>query len=384
MTTLVVCLDRTGDIGRKIDSEMPVAGWSRVESTITDIGLADPEDSTVNTLLEGLRVTRSLRDNGQAATIAVVSGVSESVVSADRAVARQLDALVSRYNPDQAIVVIDSPEDEQLLPLVESRIAVDSVDRVVVRQARDLESTYYLIKQFLADEELRQTTLVPLGTALVVFPGLAYMASIGVALAVIIAVIGLFLLFKGVGMDAYIERLVYQAREALYSGQVSVVTYVVAGGLALIGAFFGALGVSELGNTEGQVVLAMQFIYDAIPWLAGAALTASAGRLLDELLETEAGIGQPYLNLPFFVVAVGLIVRGFSAYFLEQAGAIGPTTIPALSVGPVSISAITLQPGQHLAGAVIGGLLVSLVGVRIATYIGESDLTTPDTELESP
>ena len=69
MTTLVVCLDRTGDIGRKTDIDMPVAGWSRVRSLVTDIGLSDPEDSNVNAILEGLRITRSIREEGNAATV---------------------------------------------------------------------------------------------------------------------------------------------------------------------------------------------------------------------------------------------------------------------------------------------------------------------------
>ncbi len=382
MTTLVVCLDRTGDIGRKTDIDMPVAGWSRVRSLVTDIGLSDPEDSNVNAILEGLRITRSIREEGNAATVAVVSGGADSAVSADRAVARQLDTLTDRYDPASAVVVLDSAEDEQSVPLVESRLPVDSVDRVVVRQARDLESTYYLLKQFLADEELRQTTLVPLGTALVVFPILSSVVSLGTALAVIIAVIGVFLLFKGLGIDTYLERLSYQTREALYSGQVSVVTYVVAAGLALLGAFFGALAASELPLGDGVLLPTMTFVYESVPWIVGAGLTAAGGRLLDEALGADTTVQVSSINLPFFILAVGLVIRGFAAYFLEQAGSLDAARLPGIAVGPLSVDTITLQPGEHLAMAVLAGILLSLIGVRLAGYIDRTRVATPETDAD--
>jgi len=77
-----------------------------------------------------------------------------------------------------------------VLPIVESRIPVDSVDRVVVRQARDIESTYYLLKQFLADEQLRSTILVPFGVALLLVPALFYWFSAGEAIAGVAGLLG--------------------------------------------------------------------------------------------------------------------------------------------------------------------------------------------------
>ncbi|GAB3685804.1 DUF373 family protein [Salinarchaeum chitinilyticum] len=372
MTTLVVCLDRVDDVGATTGIETPVAGWEAVQALVTDVGLADPEDASVNSILEALRITRDLRDDGEDAVVAVVSGTPESMVTADRTVARQLDELVGEYDPDSAIVVTDSAEDERLVPLVESRVPVDSVDRVVVRQARDLESTYYLMKQFLADEELRQTTLVPLGTALLVFPVLALFAGPAVAAATIATVIGLFLLYKGLGIDALLGRATRQAQDALYSGQVSVVTYVVAGGLTLVGVFAGALGISGQTEAEGFLVPTMEFCFAAVPWITMAALTASTGRLLDEVLRDD-GIRTSYVNLPFVAVAVGLVVRGFSSYFLEEAGALSSMEIPRLELGVVTVEPFALGSGQRLAAFVVAGVLVSLVGVWVATYVGGSD-----------
>ncbi|SFS68396.1 DUF373 family protein [Halostagnicola kamekurae] len=379
MTTLVICLDRTDDVGRRTGLQSPIVGWEAVRALVTDVGLADPEDSGVNCLLESLRVAQDLRDADEETVVAVVSGERESMVSADRAVARQLDDLIADHDPDSAVVVIDSAEDERLVPIVESRVQVDSVDRVVVRQARDIESTYYLLKQFLADEELRQTVLVPIGLTLLVFPMLATAFGPAEGAAAITTVIGLFLLYKGFNIDDLVTGFAHQVKESLYTGQVSVVTYVVAAGLTFVGVFVGALGVSGLEETQsGEVLIpAAVFAFEGVPWLATAALTASAGRLLDEII-SDRPVRASYLNLPFIVVAISFVVRGFSAYFLETQGQIGPLTVPTLDLGWRTITSFQTTAGERLAVFVLFGILVSLLGVRVAASFSEStaDSTT--------
>jgi putative membrane protein len=377
VTTLVVCLDRTDDVGRKTGLRSPVVGWEAVRALVTDVGLADPEDSGVNSLLETLRVAQSLRDENEEVVVAVVSGDRESMVSADRSVARQIDDLMAAHDPESAVVVIDSAEDERLVPIVESRVQVDSVDRVVVRQARDIESTYYLLKQFLADEELRQTVLVPIGLTLLVFPMLAWFVGPAEGAAAITTVIGLFLLYKGFNIDEIMTGFAHQARESLYSGQVSVVTYVVAAGLTLVGLFVGALGVSNLDDPSGVLLPAVRFAFDSVPWLAAAALTASAGRLLDEVIREEP-IRSSYLNLPFIVVSVGLVIRGFSAYFLEQQRVIDSLQVPAIEQGVLSIDSFAIAAGERLALYVVGAIVVSLVGAWIAASFSGANGETSD------
>jgi len=367
VTTLVVCIDRAGDLAG--DADPPVVGREAVESLVVDVGVDDPEDSGVNCLLEGLHVARDLEAGGDEALVAVCSGTGDAV-GADRAIARQVEALIDEHDPDSAVVVVDSAEDERLVPIIESRLTVDAVDRVVVRQARDIESTYYLLKQFLGDEELRKTVLVPMGVALIAYPVLWAIASPGLATGGIVAVVGLFLLYKGLGVDEYLERLPGQIQEALYSGQVSLVTYVVAAGLALVGVFAGAIGVSAT-EADSPFILAMRFAFDSVPWLTGAALAASTGRLLDELIRRER-VPSAYLNLPFGAVAVGLVVRGFSAFFLELADVFDPFRIRPVEVGPIAFEGLTLEPpGARLAIFIVAGVFVSLLGVRFATYVSD-------------
>jgi putative membrane protein len=368
VSTLVVCIDRNGAFTAGV--ETPVVGRDAIESLLVDVGIDDPEDSRVNCLLEGLRVADDLAADDEAAIVSVLSGAADPI-SADRNIASQVDDLIETHDPDSAIVVVDSAEDERLVPIIESRIPVDAVDRVVVRQARDIESTYYLLKQFLADEELRKTVLVPVGVALLVFPLLLLvLQDVTVAVGAIAAVIGLFLLYKGLSVDERLSRLSSKIQTALYAGQVALVTYVVAAGLGFIGLFVGALGVSAT-ETTSELLLAMRFIFESVPWIAAGALAASIGRLLDELLHEDA-VGTAYLNLPFLVVAVGLVVRGIATYFLERAAVFAPMVLPSMQVGPLSIDQFSVSPRARLAIFLIAGVLVSLVGVRFAAHVTET------------
>jgi putative membrane protein len=381
MTTLVVSVDREGDIYREAGVETPVVGEDPVARLVTEIGVRDPEDSEVNCLLEALRVTDDIQSDGEKAMVAAVSGDGDSAVGSDRTIARAIDDLVAEHSPDAVIVVLDSAEDERVVPIIESRVRVDSVDRVVVRQVHDLESTYYLLKQFLGDEELRESILVPVGLALLTFPIIVTVAGAAAAFATITTAIGGFLLYKGLGIDEQVEDIPVQARDAFYSGRVSIVTYVVAGGLALIGVFVGALEVTApVEETGGAIIGVMTFVYYSVPWLALAALTASTGRLFDEVIRSEE-LSSAYLNLPFGALATGIVIRGFTAYFLQRAEPprIDPLVVPSLEAGVVYVSSFTLSATQRLAVFVVAGVVVSLVGVRIAARI--SGATLPEREL---
>ena len=364
MDTLVVCLYRGDPLP---GGSPPVVGQGAVEQLVTAAGVDDPEDSRVNCLLEGMRVAHELED----ATVAVLTG-TEGAVSSDRAIAEQIDRLSNAHAPTSAVVVVDSAEDERLVPIVESRVPVDAVDRVVVRQARDIESTYYQLKQFLADEQLRKSVLVPIGIALLAFPALLTLFdSIAVSVSAIAAVTGVFLLYKGLGVDRLLAALATGIRQGLYSGQVSLVTYVVAGGLSLVGLGAGGFGASSLQEEPGQLLVAIQFVHDAIPWLTGAALIASTGRLLDEFIRDD-DLASAYLNLPFVAIAVGVAIRGFVSYFLALSNERAPLTVPRVVYGPVEVDSFVVSGGTHLAVFVLASIVISLIGVQVAAYVSSA------------
>jgi putative membrane protein len=183
-------------------------------------------------------------------------------------------------------------------------------------------------------------------------PALLLWFSPTVALAGLAALLGGAVLYKGLGIDEYVGRLPEASRELLYSGQMSVVTYVTAVGLTIVGLFSGGLAVTPLAATPVPLS-AVVFLHGSSPWLTFAGVTAATGRLLDRLIADEP-LPTAMLSLPAGVLAIGIITRGFTGYLL----AIG-----------LRVGTLDLAPIYRLAAFVGVGVFVSLLGVRAATAL---------------
>ena len=318
---LVLCVDLDDDLGRKTGVETPVIGRDAVEEAAVALAERDPEDSDVNVMFEGVHLYDSITD--EAVEVAAVTGLEGSDVAANRAVGEEVDEVLASLSTSEdvkALVVTDGAQDESVVPVIRSRVPIDGVRRVVVRQAQDLESMYYTIKQVLNDPETRGTILVPLGILLLIYP-LAIIANYldlpGSALGIISALLGLYVLARGLGAEETLDQAAERLRNGLYTGRVTIITYVVAAGLLLIGGVSGVQSLDTLDSTarSGVTVLAA-LLNGAIVWIAAAGVTSSLGRVTDEYL--TGTFEWRFLNAPFYVVAIATVLHGISAYFLGQ------------------------------------------------------------------
>ncbi len=241
---LVLCVDLDDDLGRKTGADTPVVGRDAVEAAAVDLATADPEDSDVNVLFQGIHERDALRadaDVAEAVTVAAVTGTQGGDVKANRAIGDEIDRVLAGLSTGEdvsAIVITDGAQDESVLPVVRSRVPIDSVRRVVVRQAQDLESIYYTMKQVLADPETRGTVLVPLGILLLIYPFVT-VASLfdvpgAVVLGVLSALLGLYTLFRGLGLEDAVDGAAARVRDVLYEGRVTLITYVAAAALLVV------------------------------------------------------------------------------------------------------------------------------------------------------
>ena len=56
MKTLILCVDRDDDLGKKAGVESPLIGRRRTLDAAVALGLADPEDSDTNALLAAVHL----------------------------------------------------------------------------------------------------------------------------------------------------------------------------------------------------------------------------------------------------------------------------------------------------------------------------------------
>ncbi|WP_135821560.1 DUF373 family protein [Halostella litorea] len=351
---LVLCVDLDDDLGRKTDVETPVVGRDAVEDAAVALATADPEDSDVNVLFQGVHVADEVTD--EAVEVAAVTGNDGGDVSANREVGEEVDEVLAGLSTGEgvtALIVTDGAQDESVVPVIRSRVTVDGVRRVVVRQAQDLESVYYTMKQVLNDPETRGTILVPMGILLLIYP-LAVIASMlelpgGVVFGVVSALLGFYLLSRGLGLMQAVDTLIGRARNSLYAGRVTIITYLVAAALLVIG---GVSGLNQLesvragtADTLGALEVLAALVHGAVQWFAAAGITTSLGQITDEYLADR--LEWRYLNAPFYVVAIAVVLEAVSAYFLS------------------------LTNLSYLAAALTGGTLLGLVST-LAFAVAES------------
>jgi putative membrane protein len=79
------------------------------------------------------------------------------------------------------------------------------------------------------------------------------------------------------------------------------------------------------------------------------------------------------MNLPFGVVAIGLVIRGFTGYFLERAGVFDSFVVPAFEVGPIAVEGFAVSIWGRLVVYVAAGVLVSLVGVLFTSRMADGE-----------
>lgn len=321
---LVLCVDLDDDIGRKTDVETPVVGRDAVQEAAVELATADPEDSDVNVMFEGLHLAESIHD--ESVEVAAVTGGGGSDVSANRAVGDEVDRVLASLATGEdvrAIVVTDGAQDESVVPVIRSRVAIDGVRRVVVRQAQDLESMYYTIKQVLDDPETRGTILVPLGILLLIYP-LTIVADRlgfpGTVFGIVSALLGLYILSRAFGAEQWLDTTVERIRRALFSGRVTLITYVVAAALLAIGALNAVQSLSSVQMGPGSLEVLdglAALVFGSVQWFAAAGVTSSLGQITDEYL--GGGFEWRYLNAPFYVVAIAVVLHGVSSYLLGVA-----------------------------------------------------------------
>jgi putative membrane protein len=315
---LVLCIDLDDDLGRKAGVETPVVGREAVESAAVALATTDPEDSDSNVLFEGLHIHDDITD--EQVEVAAVTGVESGGVAANRKVGEEVDQILAGLATGEeirALVVTDGAQDESVIPVIRSRLPIDGVRRVVVRQAQNLESMYYTMKQVLDDPETRGTILVPLGIVLLIYPLAEIAAELGVpgaaVFGVLSALLGLYVLFRGLGLERAIDEAVARARRGLYAGRVMLITSVVAAALLAIGGVRG-MGTLESHSTINAIDTLAAFTAGAIPWFAAAGITSSVGRITDTYLDER--FRWRYLNAPFYVLAIAAVLHAVSAYLL--------------------------------------------------------------------
>jgi putative membrane protein len=211
---LILCVDRDGDIEVKAGIKTPLLGRTANLDGAVALALKDPEEPDANAMFEAVRLYDRLRDEKQPEEIfevATISGNELGGVGADRKLVFELNNLLESFIANEVILVTDGYSDEAILPLVESRVPVSSVRRIVIKHSESIEETAAVFTKYirlLVDNPRYARMALGLPGLLVfifgvlwainffVYPGAIYWYGIA-----IVIVVGGFLILKGFGVD---------------------------------------------------------------------------------------------------------------------------------------------------------------------------------------
>jgi len=304
MKTLILCVDRDNDFGRKANVESPVIGRENNINAALSLGLKDAEDSDTNALLSAINIYDKFVNEGRDVEIATICGEPNVGVESDRILVKQLEKVLEKVNPDSVILVSDGAEDEYVLPLVMSRIKVDSVKRVIMKQAQNIESTYYIIAKALRDEKIQRKFVIPAALFLLIICSAAIVGYASIGWAVVGFVISIYLLISAFNLEDAFLRVASDFKAGLMTGRISLFISVFAVLVMIVGLI---VSYNQLIDKTISVSCAASFVGTVIWWVIAAALIGMTGRAFDEYVK-EKRVLWSYWIAPFSLIILGLLV----------------------------------------------------------------------------
>lgn len=146
---LVLCIDRDDDIGTKGGIETPIVGRDPCINAATRLAIEDPEDADSNAIFGAVKTYEELVSKGYTVEVAVVAGKFNRGVEADEKISLEIKSILEKYHADGAVIVSDGEDDETVLPVIQSRVPVISVQRVIIRHSRSVEYSYAVFGRYL-------------------------------------------------------------------------------------------------------------------------------------------------------------------------------------------------------------------------------------------
>ncbi len=345
---LILVIDRDDDLGRKTGISSPVIGRDNCLKAGESLGLADPEDSDLNTIFGAVRIYDDLKGS-ERVEIAIVAGDENVGVVSDNKIAEQIDYLRNLLRPESVILVTDGSEDEFVIPVISSRMKIDGVHRIVVKQSKTIESTYYLIKRMFEDPKIAKSTLVPLGSILLIFSIFSLAGFMEIGYGTIVLFVGIYLILKAYGMDDAIEEYFSTIKNSLLEGRFSFITYVISLILIIVGFIQGINSFWKLlyqPVAVGAIILATAFIYGSLWWIISAGVSIIIGKILDGFIEGRSI--RRYISMVFLLISAGLIIWGGSVYIISSTDVYAHLREDAM---------------YYFLMAVFGGFLAGIIGV---------------------
>ncbi|MCX6802127.1 MAG: DUF373 family protein [Candidatus Diapherotrites archaeon] len=305
---LILCVDRDNDLGKKTGITGPVIGREENLKAATKLILADPEESDANSIFAAIKKYDSLRKEFQNLEIATITGYDKGGFRSDKELNEQLDFLEGKVKPEAFILVTDGGEDDQVLPLLQSRKKILSKEMVIVKQAQQVESVYYTIKEALKDPYLARIFFGIPGMILLLYALTLYLNVENFFLQGVAFIVGFYFLIKGFGIEARLHDFYESAVPSISLQRMSFIPYV-AGIFVLIFAIITLI--SSLPTSIAPIETYLGAVQGIYFFLTLSAICMVIGKIADAMHFRLAVKLRKY-----FIYAISIVIL----WFLLDAG----------------------------------------------------------------
>jgi putative membrane protein len=208
---LILIVDRDNDIGVKTNIESPIIGREENLKVATQLAIADPEEADANTIFAAIKMFDELKTKyGENIEIASVTGLPEEGLEADRKIVNELSKVLEKFPANSCIFVSDGVTDQEVIPIISSKIPIMHVKRIVIRHSESVEETWALLSRYLRKavfEQKYSRILLGIPGILLLIIGLLMLSGLGYLIfPVLIALAGLLMFIRGFNIDSTIEE----------------------------------------------------------------------------------------------------------------------------------------------------------------------------------
>ena len=313
--TLVLVVDRDDDFGNKGGVTTPVVGIEGAVAAAIDLGVADPEDSDVNGLLAGVNIYKEMSKEGKDVEIALICGDKKVGHKSDSVLIEELEQVIDAVQPDRAILVGDGAEDEYIYPIISSRVRIDSVRKVYVKQTPGIEGFFYIVSKALSDPGKKRRFLAPIGALLTIIAMIYIIADISafsitesssylfsLTAPLVVLLVGIIILFYAYDTVDVLNEKWSKWGDQIRSNSLSATFTLLAGAILIIGFIVAFYSISDVfGNSF--TYLALQFVSNLLWPVVFAIFFYQLGSAVSQLVEFK---GFEYTILTNMLMAFGI------------------------------------------------------------------------------
>jgi len=302
---IIICIDRDDDIGIKSGIETPIIGKDYCIEAGTRLAIEDPEDSDCNAVFGAIKSYEEFRTKGYDVEVTIVAGEFNRGVEGDVKIAQEIDKVLDRYNADGAVVVSDGEDDETVIPIIQGKVPIISIQRVIVRQSRSVEYSYAILARYikiLFYDPRYSKFFLGLPGALFITSGLSIIFGFSrEAFALGLSILGIAFVLRAFDID----KAIVSFSKPTPSGFIRVFSYF-AGTLIILASILNGISNIPPGTIESQNEITSlitnksilgNFVYGTITLLWIGISTIFAGILLSNWFKGSIKIIYDILRL---------------------------------------------------------------------------------------